>query len=220
MNKNMLLGIGAIIILFLAVGGYLFMKKTSPSSSTNPNTATATLTPAPFTAQSLKDLFIEGASRQCTFTTDSNSTGTVYVGSGKIRGEFSTKTGTQTVLAHMISDGKTSYIWMDDNKTGMKMTLDIASAATESNKTPSSEQGIDVNQKMKLECSNWSVDASKFEIPANVTFTDVSTIGRPTPGALKPNSSPETSGKSAQCAACNNAPADYKEQCLQTMGCI
>ena len=57
--------------------------------------------------KSLKDLIGLGQTQECTFTTEGSS-GKVYIGGGKMRGDFSTTTEGQTVISLMLVDGQTS----------------------------------------------------------------------------------------------------------------
>ena len=138
--------------------------------------------PADTSGKSLKDLIALGVSQQCAFsqTVDNSSTsGTVFVGMGKMRGDFVSVASGQTVNAHMIADGQYTYTWIDGIAMGFKMSLDQTAPAsgTGANQTGSP----DLNQKLDYNCSAWTLDASKFTLPAGVTFTAMGSAGLMTP---------------------------------------
>ncbi len=125
-------------------------------------------TPAPAQTSgptSLKDLIAANIPQKCTFPE-----GTVYISGGKFRGDF-------VPNSHMISDSKTSYIWTDDQKQGFKMTVD-ADAKTEA-QTEAAKEAVDVNAKLDYKCGAWLPDASMFNTPAGIEFTDFSNLTIP-----------------------------------------
>ncbi|KKT77471.1 MAG: hypothetical protein UW73_C0019G0006 [Microgenomates group bacterium GW2011_GWB1_44_8] len=182
-NKNLLIGVG--VLLLLGVGGYLFMnKKSSPATQTQTSGPT-----------SLKDLIVANIPQKCTFPE-----GTVYISGGKFRGDFAPN-------SHMISDSKTSYVWTDDQKQGFKMTID-ADAKAEA-QAESDNGGVDVNEKLDYKCGAWLPDASMFNLPSGVDFTDFSAL-----------TAPAASGStSVQCAVCASLTGDDKTQCLAVLNC-
>ena len=127
--------------------------------------------------------------------------GTSYISAGKIRGDFSTTTAGTTVVGHMIVDGKTSYVWMDGQKTGFKMSFD--SADTEA--TTNSSQGVDPNKAFDFNCSPWSTDNSMFALPTTVKFTNFSKVAVP--------------GAANQCSVCDTLSGEEKTQCRTALKC-
>lgn len=216
MNKTVLiaLGVGAILIAILA--GVLLMgnKTSTPQTSDTSNSQTAETGSA---LQSLKDLFSSGKSQECTFTDTAGNGGTVYVQGGKMRGDFTTVSPQGSTNAHMIVDGTTSYIWMDGQPSGFKMTFDI-NAATEA-QTTANNQNVDLDKKVDYSCKGWTVNPSLFTLPAGVTFTDFGNLTVPAPTEAGASGTPSTNTKAQQCAACDSAPEAYKAQCKAALGC-
>ncbi len=164
---------------------------------------------------SLKELLASGKPQKCTFvdTVENTTTsGTVYVASSKMRGDFDTQTEGQTTKSHMILDGNTMSIWTDGQTQGFKMSL---GALPTPNASLKSQGNVDVDKKLKVNCENWSVDTSEFTLPKDVKFQDFGSFKLPntntTPGASDDNS--------AQCAACNSLSGDNKTQCLKVLSC-
>ncbi len=76
----------------------------------------------------------------------------------------------QTMQSHMITDGKTSYVWMDQQPQGFKMSFSSTNPAS------NDATGFNPDEKANYNCSPWSPDKSEFALPANVTFTDMNTL--------------------------------------------
>ncbi len=208
MNKKLIIIVAALLLL--GVGGYLYMKKGTPAGIPGAQTGSQTTS-----VNSLKDLLAKGIAQSCTFSSDAES-GTVYVSGGKTRGDFSSVTEGKTVLSHMIVDGNTSYLWTDGQNTGFKMSFDpnaAASATPGTAGTTGSTGSFDANANMNYKCSSWFADASKFALPAGVTFTSFSV---PT---MAPATTTGTSGNSSQCSYCDSLSGTQKTECLSALNC-
>jgi len=203
MNKKV---IAAVVILLVLIGGYFGYTKLKGGSITTPGTTTES-----GGMKSLKDLLSLGVTQKCTFSQtggSGTSEGTTYVSGGKVRGDFTTTSSGKTMITHMISDGKTSYIWTEGEKTGFKMTAIEASPSTVqtgSADTPVNSQA-DLDQKADYKCSGWTTDGSLFTPPTNVTFTDFSQM-------LNPSAAP------SQCSYCDSLTGDDKTQCMAAFKC-
>jgi Flp pilus assembly protein CpaB len=166
-----------IIIAVIVVGAiaYFAMQGDGGPSVQNTNENTEAVTEAE-QGMSMRDLVARGESVECTFnhTTDvSQSSGTVYVADGKVRGNFdvnATEVG-QTFTAYMIADGGMSYVWSSMLPQGFMVPIAETSA-----EVGSEADGIDYNQKLDYSCEPWATDESFFVPPSTVTFIDVSTM--------------------------------------------
>jgi hypothetical protein len=189
MNKKVMWAIGAIIVAALVI--YLIVMAKGKSGNGN-NTDSANVNSSQSAnssgsagananvqannESSLKQLLAAGVSQKCTFS-DNGSQGTFYVSSGKSRGDFSSTVAGKATTTHMISDGKTSYVWVDGQPQGFKMSFDAASQQ-QANASASAPKGVDVNKTLDYHCEAWSADSSMFSMPANIQFMDLSTMGR------------------------------------------
>ncbi|MBV9159820.1 MAG: hypothetical protein JO019_04460 [Candidatus Kaiserbacteria bacterium] len=201
-NNNALYWVGGIIVVVL-LGAFLIFGMKGSTSSMN-STSTGATTSNASAPQSLKALLTSQTPQTCTFSSGAE-TGTVFVASGKARGDFSTSVNGKAMSAHMISDGTTVYTWMDGMSTGYKVSINASAAASSS-----SSQSFNANQTMDYHCSPWSADNAKFQMPAGVTFTDVSAMMKASTGA---------SGSVNACSTCDLAPAAQKAQCRAALGC-
>lgn len=212
-NKKVLAII--VVVLLLLLGGWYFMNSKKSPTGTTPG---ATTSENQGGMKSLKDLLSSGVAQKCTFSSTDESgsnEGITYVSAGKVRGDFTTTVSGKITKSHMISDGKTSYIWTDGEKDGFKMTIPDAtptSAKTDTSNSQVSSEG-DLNQKMDYKCSGWVVDNSFFTPPTNVTFNDFSKMINPAAPADSGSSS------SSQCSYCNSLSGDDKTQCLTALKC-
>lgn len=187
MNNKVLWIVGAIIVIALAA--YLVMAKSKSgneavvnNAQTNTAVKNAQNAASPATnaqapkQSSLKELLALGTAQKCTFN-DNGSQGTFYVASGKSRGDFSSTVSGKTTSGHMIADGKTSYVWMDGQAQGFKMTIDATSEQQANNAASAApSQGVDANKKMDYNCTAWTEDSAMFSLPTNVQFLDIANM--------------------------------------------
>jgi len=198
MNKIVIV----VVILLLGVGGYYFYSKMKTGGIPGgPQVSSGQM--------SLKDLVASGLPQKCTFvsTDESGKTeGTSYVSGGKVRADSTLTAGGKATTSHIISDGKTGYIWTEGEANGFMMTVG------ESESTETSSEA-DLSQKADYNCSTWLPDNSLFTPPSDVKFTDFSQM-------LQPTSMPagiENTG--SQCAYCETLTGEDKASCLSALQC-
>ena len=189
MNKKIIWIVVAVVIVALAA--FFLLKGNSSQNTNNVAAGAANASPqananvsAATEQTSLKALLASGKSQKCTFQeTDAGVTsqGTVYVGSGKMRGDFSANVQGKTQLSHMVVDNQTSYVWMDGIKTGFKMKTDASAQANANANTQA--QSVDPNKNMSFHCDNSSADDSMFKLPSDVEFSDMTSLTTPGAGA-------------------------------------
>ena len=171
-NKVVLVAVGVGVLLALAAGGYLFFGKSKDTATTTNNT-----TPPPSstdntsTKGSLKSLLDSRRTTTCSVSYGEGSA-TIYISGAKFYGEFDTKAEGQSYKGYVMSDGDFTYIWSVGSVQGIKMKLTDKDRAE-------AQSGFDWDQEGNLQCSNWTVDNSKFKTPSGVTFTELPST--PTP---------------------------------------
>lgn len=201
MNKTV---IGIIIaVLLVGVGGWYFYS--SRNSAAN----------KPQLMQSMKELIASGVSQKCDFSEpQSNTSGTIYIAGGKVRGDFTSTSPSGVVGGHMISDGTSVHTWMEGMTQGFTSSFDMSGAPGGGD----TQQGLDPSKKTDYKCEKWSADESKFQLPSGITFVDMSTIMKgPGTGATPAVGAPPT--KTAQCSACDMAPEPQRTQCREALQC-
>jgi hypothetical protein len=209
--------IGAVVLVVIAAGAVFFMKGGTGSFSTMGNT-------------SLRALLSSNASQKCSFN-NGDSSGTIYVGAGKMRGDFTSKTEGATAQTHMIISNDIVYVWLDGTAQGFR------TAFSDMKPNSTSQGGVDADAKVATDCTSWQATESSFELPANVTFmaapsANTGTMPQGSAGgdAAHTDASAHTSaGASAgatmdyhaqQCAACNMVTdPTAKMQCKASFDC-
>ena len=180
-NKKIIGGVVGIIVIGAILYFAMAKKNTEPAMTDKVDSSSQTTPPAAPAAagpQSLKDLLGLGASRKCTFS-NAGSSGTIYVSSGKMRGDFISTVGGKNMTNHMMTQDKTSYVWVEGQTQGFKTTMDesmMQKPTTPAPQTPPTQGGVDINQKLNYQCESWSADSSMFSLPANVKFLDFSSM--------------------------------------------
>lgn len=211
-NNSLWYGIVAVALVAVAVVGWMLMGgDLSSLGDSTPQTQNTTLT----------NLMTMSGSHKCTFDTstqDSQSSGTVYVSGGQMRGDFTSTTAGETVESHMIIMDNTNYMWSDAMPQGIKMSLESMTTASDS----APQGAVDPNAAVDYSCSMWVADASVFTLPTNITFQDMSAMmqgGIPGAGAGASGSA-QVGASSAQCAACETiSDPDTKAQCKAALSC-
>lgn len=214
MNKGVLAAV--VIILLLVLGGGAFVlsqRNNNPTPTPASNITTNTQTQAETGSQkSIKDLFTLGSAQQCSFNDQAGNSGTVFVANQKMRGDFITVAPQGSVNAHMIVDSSTSYLWVDGQNTGIKMSFD-ATAATE-NLGSQANTNVDWDKKFDYDCKAWNADSNMFTLPTGVKFTDLGALTIPSASG-----SPSSGSSAAQCAACDSVPESARAQCRAALKC-
>ncbi|HUD09501.1 MAG TPA: hypothetical protein VMR77_01705 [Patescibacteria group bacterium] len=217
--KNVGIAIAAIIIiLIVAVGGVFFLKysktSTMPKQITTPTSTQTSKTNS--VTGTILGLIAGGKTVSCAIAyPDNKGTGTVFVADKKFAGDFNMKDaqGKETT-AHIISDGTYIYIWSSAMPTGgIKMSLEAAkSAATNAQ----NNQSVNINQNVDMKCGQWTVDNSKFTVPATIKFTDMSKFFP----QWQPTTVTPSTGTGAQTGTspCDQVPAGpAKTACLNAL---
>lgn len=133
-------------------------------------------------SKSMRELMTMGGSLQCKYSfidpeSKADTSGTVYISGTRFAQEAEIKLPpTSSAIGgkmNMISDGTNVYTWNPDKKdTGMKFTIN--KDTTEAGQTE--QKNVDLDKKIDMKCSPWNVDESKFAIPKDINFTDLSQL--------------------------------------------
>lgn len=184
-TKTIAIVVGVIVVL--GVGYYFYTQSPTYSASnrvgTNPlyeGSETDTTTPGSsdevsatgnFTG-TMAELAARGGSYKCTFdalTAASQSSGTVYVSAGKVRGDFTTGASGATVESHMLQLNDYIYMWSAMAPSGVKVKV----GPVDSTPAGQNAQYTAANASYDYDCQGWQADSSLFQFPPNVTFTAV-----------------------------------------------
>jgi hypothetical protein len=215
-----------IVLLLLVIGGTFFLSQKSSSKTTGAEEKTETTQQGNQIAKpegvqgSIKSLLASGKTNTCTFSKTTNDVtikGTVYTGNGKVREDFSSTAANSTMNGHMIVDGKIGYMWNDAMK-GQGYKFDMT-AGQPTSSTSGKSQVPDINQDINFSCQGWTLDASVFALPTDVTFTSFSMPGAVTTRSEE-NPIQGQGGDSSACGACNSIPAGAgRDSCKTQLHC-
>ena len=168
------------------------------------------------TRGSIKSLLGANKNITCKINPSENDEGTIYVTGSKMRGDFSTRVEGKGMMSHMIQDGEYAYMWLDEDAKGTKMKLDF-NQPVPSVPAGSSvrSQAENLDEEVDMNCSNWSPDNSKFNVPGDVEFTDLSEMLK---NSMMQNKTGTTAPK-MDASVCNQIEdATAKAQCLKALG--
>lgn len=212
-NKGLVVAAVLILLVLLAgVGYYMFSK----SAKTTPSEKTSVTEPKGSSASSitgsLKSLLTGGKTQTCTITyPDNKGSGTIFVADKKFGGTFTVKESNgKDITGYMVSDGTYMYTWSTAATMGIKIKLETAEKAAGNAETSTT----DLNQEVNLNCSPWIVDNSKFAVPTNIQFTDMSNFLPKTSASPSTKTGTETQGQSP----CDQiADASAKAACVKAL---
>ena len=149
---------------------------------------------------SMADIIARGGSWKCEVShkgPHDSTAGMVYVSDGKVRGDFeSTVSQIGKMEMHMISDRSYAYTWTSLVKTGMKTKITLPAATT----TASVDKSDMYHQQYDYQCSDWTPDATFFNLPADITFSEMGIAPSTSASAARPAGAPS-------CKMCDSVPA-------------
>ncbi len=162
-------------------GGYFFITAKKVENVDTNRAATMDSTKEESKAPSGKKIafseFVkQGGSYKCTVhqnVGNVETVGTTYVNSGMIRGEYNTKLQGMSIDSTFIVRDGYSYGWTSTMpNTGFKVKI-VQNAAGEMGTGTSGKYSFNAEQIGDYDCQPWTVDASKFIIPTNITFKEI-----------------------------------------------
>jgi len=179
MQRKVFLISAAIVVLALIVIGGFYVSKKSQRLQTGQQIAQATETQRSEQSGTIKSLLAMGKDVACdvSYSVGQNKTaGKVYVAGQKMSGDFTVTTSDGKALdTHMVQKDGYIYYWSSIVPQGTKMKIPTESESP----VPAPggvSTGFNADQQVQYRCSPWGADDSKFNLPANVQFTDVSAM--------------------------------------------
>ena len=218
MNRNVQIIIGILVLIVLGAGGFFLYKNSSKVPSMMQDSKTSVSSNQPSSSKTLKDLFSSGTAQKCTYKNvaveGTDVEGVAYVANGMMRTDASINTSGTTTMSHIIVKDKTTYAWADGQTTGIKMSFDPNEMMKEEPTGTSTQEAVDLNKQVDLNCSGWTVEDSVFAPPANIKFTEMGSMMSPTGSAGGSKTAPQNN-----CAICSYLTGDDKAQCLAQLNC-
>lgn len=152
--------IGIVVIAALA---FVFMNGAGIGGSLLKETADTE-----YFSGSFAELAERGGAWRCIFTHETETVtlrGTVYVYGENIRGDFESDTQGITVDSHMITDHGFIYTWSPIAPTGYKVPYSLEAGT--------GNGSSEFRQPYDFRCTPWTVEETKFAIPADTTFVEI-----------------------------------------------
>jgi len=122
---------------------------------------------------SIKDLLAKGKSMKCSYSETQNGetfSGVLYVADGKSKTEIEFQVDGKTGNMYTLSDGEWAYSWGTFLPQGVKMNV----KEMPKDQTNNSQETVNnFEKKMNYKCRFWIKDSSKFKLPSDVQFRDM-----------------------------------------------
>jgi hypothetical protein len=169
-----------LVVGVVVVGGYFALSKDSSIEKQDSTNTTAENTPEQTDTRKMAfaDLLKQGGTYKCTVTQNVNNTetmGTTYMDGSMIRGEYNTKVQGMSIDSTMVVRDGYTYSWSSAlPNMGFKAKV-VESTGGDTSAPVSGNYSFNAEQIGEYDCEAWTADASKFAIPTNITFKDVST---------------------------------------------
>jgi hypothetical protein len=223
-KKKVILILSLVMVLVLAVTGiYFFVSQQNgkqPASQRAGNEQEVDLQDTSTTETDISevngnvfDLLKIGNSVKCTFSTEDESgltSGVTYVADNQVRGDFEVNLGEDgPIQSHIISDGQWIYMWSSALPQGIKANIEDTDLQKTTEEAANSKDLKAFQNNVNYKCSSWNKDESKFVIPQDVKFLDMSQTLK----ELKVD--PDN-----LCSACDYIPdEEAKSECKTRMNC-
>lgn len=226
-----LAGLVAVVVL----GGFVYVVTNESTTSTQSTASLTELSTAsdevavvtePIAGEgSIMSLLERAVDVECQLSFDLNdggveqvSEGTLFTSRGRLRSDVLIDTMGQTGVASVIVRDGEVYSWTDfaGQRNGAKTTL--ADSVLESG--PAGGAGaLSLSQSVTYDCVSWSpVDASVFEVPSDIIFTNLGTSSAPVMEDGTVFESPM--GARNPCEVCRLVPAGpSREECVVNFAC-
>jgi hypothetical protein len=169
----------------------------------------------------LADLMAKKSPVNCQVSFDQNGTTqtqSIYFDGTNLRTDMVMTIAGQQNTTHIVIKDSWEYMWSDSAIAGMtantgtkinfsqlqKPQTPVATGTTPSN------GGLDTQKTMNFSCTPWIVDASKFDLPANIKFQDLTSLTQ----MVVPAAGGAPEAPASACDMCKIVPAgDARTQC-------
>jgi len=169
--------------------------------------------------ETMQDLMARGKSMRCTYTQEveggGTATGVVYMADKNARVEITIKeANSPSGKMYALMNQEWVYSWVDGSSQGVKMTLEASELSEKNEETVSN-----LSKEIEFECKSWKKDNSKFKVPTNIEFQDMSEMmeGFEDVDLEKELEDAEAQGNKMICEICKNAPDPI--DCLDGVVC-
>lgn len=167
---------------------------------------------------SMQDLMALGSSIKCTFSGTDEGTeysGVLYAAGKKARQDVEVIANGEKVETHVIVDDRWTYMWSSMNQhNGMKMYIDLTDEELRELGEEANNAYSDQEKEYNFQCLPWIVDSSKFVLPSDVEFTDLSEMMEGLQGSM-----PGMDNESGPAGASSPNVDEFDEDALNEFMC-
>ncbi len=190
-----------IILVLISVTTYLVRMQKDKTSGVKPLNSEVVTDETLFTGN-LQELMNFGKDQKCTWVVEDGSSGEVYTDGTRSYFEVNNipvgapsnndGTGNENDAAlgsmYTITDGEYFYSWSTISNEGVKIKIEDQVASNNQNTDTELAKELDKNQnsgsnpsqnKYDYKCNSWDVDESRFALPSDVVFQDLSSLMAP-----------------------------------------
>lgn len=175
-----------------------------------------------------------GTRLKCDFsseTEDGTISGTAYTDGSQMRQESTLEQGEERIESNVIVKNEEVYAW-SSVQPGQGMKVSLADVESRQEEQTSEQEEADMSpgmeQSFEYSCEKWNVDESKFQLPQDIDFQDMSSMleavqsleGDARPGTAAPEAIEGADREDLNqqaCQACQYSPD--AEQCRQRLNC-
>lgn len=216
MSKNLIIALVIGVFILAGIGAYMVLGNRDSGQSIAPEQAQQAeqMQDQVVEGRSLIDLMRENQNLTCTYSGEDIGSGTVYLSSGRVRGEFEIETDEGVIDSNIISVDQKIYVWSDDSEQGVTFSVEEIEDVNEEEQRPNT---VDLEEKFDYQCSRWSVNEDFFVPPADIEFIDFGEF-MDIESIMQSDQEP-IQGTQEQCAACEGLSGEARTQCLNALGC-
>lgn len=192
-SKKILLSTALVIVSTLVLSACLPTKNGSNDQNNSDSIQSAEESNSNSFTGSLKDLVGFGKAQKCTWETKEGMSGVVYTDGNRSYSEMNNfpipdfnGNGDETQKGSMyaIADNEYLYTWSSVSKEGTKIKnepIDEDNQEDIADYENNDYEDADINienrnaeENYDYQCSSWKIDSSKFELPTDIVFKDLS----------------------------------------------
>ena len=170
---------------------------------------------------SVQDLLTCGKSLKCVYSIDNErgkATGVIYVSGNKIRSEVEIveNAGKKMEVDSIIADNW-MYTWNSLMSGGTKMNIKEMQSETGEDYSQNENEADKMREEMDYKCRPWIPDNSKFTVPSDVEFRDLTEMMQ----GFDIDEAEENAGEASAklCEMCEMLTGEARNKCRADMGC-
>jgi len=223
MSNNVKIGIGIAILIVLGVAGFFIYRAVTDNDG---GTSSGVTSDGEAFTGSLAELATRGDSLQCDFNYNdefSTQTGMMYIDGDRFAGNISMDQDGDITIANILRTDDTQYIYGTANgeDIAFKTPLNDILSKDKEGDAASAAALLDFSDDYNFDCSPWHVDESKFDVPGDVDFLDLSDLLQGLPGLPGLDGEvPSLDGADGDvCVVCDSLSGSTKNDCLAALDC-